>query len=199
VYTHSVSLIPHSVALIQFHSTPAALRQGVAQAVFDLVRSHVVNVYSTHHPRPSDRVSLRRYSTSGEVFFTLTTCGPQTGCCVGSIRPREKSCSQCLFHSPSAALRKGVAQMVFDLGGSLLYTHNPRPTDWVSRRRYFDLLRSHVVVTNVFSTRHPRPSDRVTRRWYSTSGELSFTLTTRGPQTGCRAGSIRPREKSCSR
>jgi hypothetical protein len=47
IYYYTLSLSP-----------PGALRQGVARAAFDLVLD--VMFQSTHHPRPSDRVSRGR-------------------------------------------------------------------------------------------------------------------------------------------
>jgi hypothetical protein len=80
---YSVLVIPIT------HSPPAALRQGVARTVFDLVVDVMFNPIP-HHLWPSDRVSRGQYSTSCEVMKSS-------------------------LPSPSAALRQGVAQAVFDL------------------------------------------------------------------------------------
>jgi hypothetical protein len=152
------------------------------------------------------------------LFQSLTTRSPRTGCRADGIRPRSRC--QCLFHSPPAALRQGVAQTVFDhvVNDNVYSNHSPPAALRKGvARTVFDLVVNVMFNPN---THYPGPSDRVSRGQYSTSCKVMksslhlppaalrqsvaravfdlvrshevffFTLTTRGPQTGCRADSI---------
>jgi hypothetical protein len=75
------------------HSPPAALRQGIAREVVDLV---VDVVFFTNPILPSPPTALRQ-GIAWEVVDL------------------EVADNVSLYHSPPAALRQGVAQAVFDL------------------------------------------------------------------------------------